>query len=361
MSLATSPTGYVWDLPKWVPRPRMPADNPMTLAKVNLGRHLFYEKRLSINQTVSCGSCHIQSLAFTDGKALAQGATGEIHPRNSMSLTNVAYLPVLTWANPLQTRLEDQALVPLFGEHPVEMGMAGREQEMISMLKQDPQYQNFFPEAFPEVNDPFTIHHLVQAIATFERTLISVNSPYDQYRYGGDTTAISAAAKRGEALFQSERLECFHCHSGFNFSDSLIHEQLAFQEIAFHNTGLYNLKGQGLYPYPNQGVYEISHKPADMGRFRTPTLRNIALTAPYMHDGSLSTLDDVIDHYSAGGQTIHTGPYAGVGSQNPFKSTFVKGFKLTSQERQDLVAFLESLTDPTFITNPLFSEPDQSS
>lgn len=352
-----SASKYEWDLPAWVPKPVVPETNPLTATKVDLGRHLFYDKRLSADGTLSCGSCHLQSLAFTDGKIQPTGVTGESHPRNSMSLTNVAYAPVLTWANPLLTRLETQALLPLFGEHPVEMGMAGREHQILELLRHDPQYQQAFPEAFPEAEDPYTLHRLTQAIAAFERTLISVRSPYDRYRYGGEPQGISAAAKRGESLFHSERLECFHCHGGFNFSDSVRHERLAFQEIAFHNTGLYNLDGQGRYPYPNQGLYEITQAPADMGRFKAPTLRNIAVTAPYMHDGSIPTLEDAIAHYAAGGRTIPTGPNAGVGRDNPWKSNFIVGFQLTAQERQDLLAFLESLTDQEFLTDVRFSDP----
>lgn len=352
-----SSSDYDWDLAEWVPKPVIPEDNPLTAAKVDLGRHLFYEKRLSADGSQSCGTCHLQSLAFSDGRIQPVGVTGESHPRNSMSLTNVAYAPVLTWANPLITQLEDQALLPLFGEHPVEMGMAGREGQILDLIQQDPFYQQAFPVAFPDTSTPYTLKTLTQAIAAFERTLISVNSPYDRYRYGGDPEAISAAARRGEALFHSERLECFHCHGGFNFSDTLMHERLAFKEIAFHNTGLYNLDPQGRYPYPNQGVYEITHNPEDMGRFKAPTLRNIAVTAPYMHDGSISTLEDAIDHYAAGGRTITQGPHGGVGSDNPWKSPFISGFQLTDPERQDLIAFLESLTDREFLTTPRLSDP----
>ncbi|GAB1538866.1 di-heme enzyme [Scytonema sp. NUACC21] len=332
----------------------------MSAAKVELGRHLFYEKRLSITGEFSCGSCHIQAKAFADAKPVAVGATGEKHPRNSMSLTNIAYNSVLTWANPIMKDLETQLLVPLFGEHPVEMGMAGREEEILTMLRGDAMYRQFFAAAFGAQDDYISIANLAKAIAAFERTLISVNSPYDRYRYGGEANAISAAAKRGEILFNSERLECFHCHGGINFSDSLKHERLAFQEIAFHNTGLYNIDGKGAYPPNNTGVYEITKTSSDMGRFKAPTLRNIALTAPYMHDGSIATLEEAIAHYAAGGRTISTGQYAGVGSKNPLKSTFIKGFKLTQAEKQDLLAFLQSLTDETFINNPAFSDPNSA-
>lgn len=354
---ASSTSVYNWNIPAWMPKPIVPADNPMNFQKVELGRHLFYEQRLSITGEFSCATCHLQKLAFTDGKTVAVGATGEKHPRNSMSLANIAYNPVLTWANPLMTKLENQALVPIFGEHPVEMGMVGREKQILAMLRDDAKYRQMFTDAFKNEKNPINLSNLTKALAAFQRSLISVNSPYDKYRFGGDTNAISPAAKRGEKLFNSEDLECFHCHGGINFTDSVMHEKLAFQEIAFHNTGLYNIDGKGSYPANNTGVYEITSKPTDMGHFKAPTLRNIALTAPYMHDGSIATLEEVIDHYQAGGRTIKTGEFAGIGSTNPFKSEFISGFKLSKSEKQDLLAFLRSLTDEEFIKNPAFSNP----
>lgn len=207
---------------------------------------------------------------------------------------------------------------------------------------------------------PVSVRNLTLAIAAFERTLNAFNSPYDRYRYGGESDAISAAAKRGEALFTSERLECFHCHSGLNFSDSTRHERSGFVEIAFHNTGLYNIDGQGAYPPNNTGLQEITLNPQDMGKFRAPTLRNIALTAPYMHDSSVPTLEAVIEHYAADGRTLDLVPSAGIGSQNPLKSSVVKGFTLTTDEKQDLLAFLNSLTDEHFIMNPKLSPPIES-
>lgn len=360
--LAVEPSitsNYQWNLPDWTPKPIVPADNPINSAKVELGRHLFYEKRLSITGDYSCGSCHLQSLAFTDGKKVGVGATGELHSRNSMSLANVAYNSVLTWANPLMTTVEQQGLLPLFGEHPVELGMVGKESEILAMLRDDSSYQTMFAAAFGEGDENINVNHLMQAIASFERTLVSFDSPYDRYRYSGERNAISKSAKRGEALFNSERLECFHCHGGLNFSDSIMHERLAFREIAFHNTGLYNIDGKGAYPPDNTGVYEITHKPADMGRFKAPTLRNIELTAPYMHDGSVATLEEAIAHYKAGGRTIDSGVYTGVGSKNPLKSHFISGFELAGQEKQDLLAFLRSLTDESFIHNPAFSDPQE--
>lgn len=344
-------------LPAWLPRPLVPADNPLTGEKAELGRRLFYDTRLSVTGEMSCGACHQQERAFTDGLPVAIGATGQLHPRNSMTLTNVAYLPVLTWANPLLEHLEQQALIPLFGETPVEQGLAGREQQLFELFRADPEYARLFPAAFPNESDPFTLGSMTRALASFQRTLISVDSPYDRYRYGRDPAAISELAKRGEALFFSEELECHHCHSGLNLTDSIRHQRLAFAETAFHNTALYNLDGQGAYPPQNTGLREITGKPEHMGRFRTPTLRNITLTAPYMHDGSIATLDGVLDHYREGGRTIPDGPHAGVGRLSPLKDLFLVGFPLSSDSRVALLAFLESLTDESFVRDPRFSDP----
>jgi cytochrome c peroxidase len=199
--------------------------------------------------------------------------------------------------------------------------------------------------------------NITKAIAAFERSLISYRSPYDRYNYGGDPSGMSAAALRGKDLFFSEKLECFHCHGGFNLSDSVEHGGSTFKEVMFHNTGLYNIGGTGAYPEGNAGVYESTHQAADMGRFRAPTLRNIAVTAPYMHDGSVDTLESALDHYSAGGRTIASGPYAGVGSDNPYKSELISGFELEAAERADVIAFLQTLTDDELLTDPRFADP----
>ena len=274
-----------------------------------------------------------------------------------MSLVNVAYSPVLTWANPLVRSLEQQALAPLFGEDPIELGMTGKEDLLIRRLKSDERYRKLFPAAFPAKPDPFTVRAVTQAIASFERTILSGDSPYDRYRNGDDPNAITEGAKRGEALFYSERLECFHCHGGFNFTGTVDYLDKGFAEVEFHNTGLYNLKGEFSYPSPNLGLYNFTHQEEDVGKFKAPTLRNIALTAPYMHDGSVATLEEAIDHYSSGGRTIAAGPNAGVGADNPNKSDFIKPFELTASEREDLLEFLRSLSDPAVLSDPALSDP----
>jgi cytochrome c peroxidase len=348
---------YQWSLPKGFPSPRVPADNLMSAAKVELGRHLFYDVRLSVNQTTSCATCHRQELAFTDGQSRAIGATGEVHPRASMSLANVAYAPTLAWANPSLTSLERQPLVPIFGEHPVEMGMAGREEELLANIRAERLYRTLFNAAYPNQNDPYTLGNVTKALASFVRILISGDSPYDRYKYRSEVNAISPAAKRGEQLFFGERLECFDCHNGFNLSGPTDSASMALGENTFENNGLYNLDGKGSYPTNNTGVFEITSDPADMGKFKIPTLRNIAVTAPYMHDGSIKSLSGVIDHYAAGGRVLKGGALAGDGRLSPLKSNLVRGFKITKQERKDLIAFLKSLTDEKFLRNSRFANP----
>jgi cytochrome c peroxidase len=347
---------YDWELPEGVPLPAVPVDNPMSETKVELGRHLFYEKRLSMNGSTACATCHTQELAFTDGLARSVGATGELHPRGSMTLVNAAWSARLTWANHLLDTLEVQALTPMFGERPIEMGMAGREEEIVRTLREDDYYRDAFPAAFAADSDPYSILNVVRALASFVRTISSFNSPYDRY-IRGDSDALTAGQLRGMDMFFSERLECFHCHGGFNFTDSSTHADALVQSVGFHNNGLYNIGAAGQYPADNTGLYDLTGERRDMGHFKAPTLRNIALTSPYMHDGSIETLAGVIEHYERGGRLIAAGPYAGDGSRNPYRSEFVRGFTLSAQERADLIAFLESLTDESVLQNPDFSDP----
>jgi cytochrome c peroxidase len=343
-----------WHLPSGVLPPPVPADNPMSAAKVDLGRHLFYETRLSRNGTQSCASCHEQARAFTDGRAHSVGSTGQAHARGSMSLVNVAYSAVLTWANPAMKRLEDQALVPMYGDHPIELGL-DRSDGWLSALERDPVYSPLFAAAFPGGGPSVTRDHAVYAIAAFERSIVSMRSPYDRYHFDRDETAVPDAVKRGEVLFHSRPLSCFMCHGGAHFSSSmgLVERQAA----EFHNTGLYNLGGLFSFPADDTGLYQITHDPKDVGRFKAPTLRNVAVTAPYMHDGSVATLEDAIDHYAAGGRTIVEGPNRGVGRDNPNKSPSIQGFTLTAAQRADVVAFLRSLTDEPLLRDPRFANP----
>ena len=348
---------FIWNLPSWVPTPIVPADNLMSVAKVDLGRRLFYEKNLSINKTMSCGTCHQQEKAFTDGKRVAIGATREKHSKNTPTLTNVAYSAILTWSDPNARRLEDHPLTPLFGVDPVEMGMNGQGLRIVEFLESDPVYNMSFRTSFSESKVKVSIKNVAKSLAAFQRTLVSFSSPYDRYRYSEDESAISTSAKNGEKLFFSERLNCFQCHQALFFTDSYSFSGLPFEEIAFHNTGLYNLSGNGGYPVTNTGLHKHTGRSDDMGRFRTPSLRNIALTAPYMHDGSIDTLDEVLEFYSRGGRKIEKGALAGDGARNPFKSSFVRGFLLSPTEKREVVSFLKSLTDTSFVQEPGYSLP----
>ncbi len=353
---ASASLPYAWNLPPGFPLPALPDDNRMSVAKVELGRHLFYDTRLSENGTYSCGTCHEQARAFTDGKPQAIGSTGQAHPRGSMSLANVAYAATLTWGHPYLASLERQAQLPMFGDAPVELGLRSQA-ELERLVLGLPEYAPMFDAAFPEEEAKVTLINIERAIASFERSLISGQAPFDRWLMTGDESAIGDSAKRGYALFNTETFECYHCHGGFAFTDHVRFADEAFPQVLYHNTGLYNIDGRGAFPAPNTGVEAVSENPADMGRFKAPTLRNIAVTAPYMHDGSIGNLSEVLDHYAAGGRTISDSPNAGVGSRNPFKSNFVRGFRMTDAERADLLAFLESLTDPDFLANPAHSDP----
>lgn len=339
---------YPWRLPQAFPPPYVPPDNPVTPAKVELGRRLFYDKRLSGNLTYSCADCHQPQRAFTDGLSHALGSTGQSHPRSAMSLTNVGYEATLTWAEPEVQSLEQQVVIPMFNQEPVELGLAGRTEEALGRLSSDPGYVQSFADAFPEQNGEITLHTVQQALATFERTLISMDSPYDRYVFGGQSDALTKSAQRGMRLFFSKRLACSQCHSGFNFAGPVRTERDEPPTPVFHNTGLYNLDGQGAYPAQDTGLHKSTGRAGDMGRFRAPTLRNIAVTAPYMHDGSIATLGGVLEHYAAGGRS---------GRGNPLTSPLLKGFKLDDQQKADLIEFLNSLTDQGFLTDPRFSAP----
>jgi len=250
--------------------------------------------------------------------------------------------------------LERQILLPLFGQEPVEMGVTGHEKDILATLD-TVNYRRLTKQAFGD--EILDFDRIVMSLASFSRSLISLNSPFDHYAYNMEDEALTPSQIRGMNLFFSEKLECHHCHGGFNFTQSTTHEKQQLDLRAFHNTGLYNTAGQYNYPKQDTGLYEVTGKIQDIGRFRTPTLRNIELTAPYMHDGSLETLSDVVDFYAAGGRHITQGTRQGDGRDNKNKSQFVKGFALDKTQKQDLLAFLNGLTDREFVTNATHSNP----
>ena len=358
---------FRWGLPPGVSPPRLPLEAPMTPERVELGRHLFYDTRLSGNGTQSCATCHIQALAFTDGRAQAIGSTGERHPRAAMSLVNVAYRDALTWANPTLRSLEEQALVPMFGTDPVELGLTGHEPRVYAALAASPVYQRLFAAAFPPpppadahedgIEPLVTTANVALALAAFQRSIVSFRSPYDRYRFHGDEAALTPAARRGMAIFFSRRGRCGGCHLGHTVSTDLglnldggskastspVSDPPVF---LFHNTGLYDLPGPMPYPADNTGKHAHTGKLEDAGRFRIPSLRNVAVTAPYMHDGSIAALGEVLDHYVAGGR-----------APNPQQSESIQPLTLRDDERRDLIAFLQSLTDEALLRDPRWSDP----
>jgi cytochrome c peroxidase len=345
---------YQWPIIEGFPKPQVPQDNPMSQAKVNLGKALFFDKNLSANQEQACASCHHQVYAFGENIPHSFGSTKQEHRRNSPALVNIAYNKTLTWAHDGLTSIEQQILLPMFGESPVELGITGHEEEVLERFE-TAHYDELFSHAFPDQTVSFDL--IVKSLASYVRSLISLNSPFDTYAYLADDDAISASALRGMNLFFSERLECHHCHGGFNFTQSTSHEKQLIDRRPFHNTGLYNVSRDTIskksgYPKHDTGLAEISTLGRDDGRFRAPTLRNIEVSAPYMHDGSIASLSEVIDFYAAGGRNVITGESQGDGRNNPLKSQFIKGFILTAEEKSDLIEFLKTLTDQTFLSDP---------
>ncbi len=308
------PPAYVWQLPRGFPTPAVPADNAMSEAKVALGQRLFFEPRLSITGTYSCASCHDPARSFSDGRAVALGATGDSLPHSAMALVNVTYNISFGWTKPALRSLEAQMLEPLLNEHPVEIGLAGRERALADTLAADPSYAAAFATAFPERRAPVSFDSLVKAIAAFERTLLCGDSPFDRYVFSGRHDALSADAKRGMALFYSSRAGCSTCHSGFNFSGNW--------RDARGETGKASFATNGTGEQP----------------MRVPTLRNIALTAPYMHDGRFASLEAVVDHYAGVAQNARDDGHTRIDRR-------LRAFDLSKSERPELIAFLESLTD----------------
>lgn len=302
--------------PVGLPFVPIPRDNPVTVEKTELGRRLFYDKKLSFNNTLSCASCHSPLLGFADGRSLSVGAVGKTGVRNAPSIMNAAYDLALFWDG-RATSLEDQVGVPM--EDPVEMNQ--HHAVTVSKIGADPSYQQQFASAFGP--GPITIGKIEKALASFERTLLSGDSPFDRYEFGGDKTALSPAAIRGLDIFKDPaKGNCVACHTiGKTYA--------LFTDGKFHNTGL-GVDAEG--ELTDLGRYAETKVETDKGAFKTPSLRNVAESAPYMHDGSLKTLNDVVDFYVGGGNS------------NPYLDKNMKPLNLTARDRSDLVEFLKSLS-----------------
>lgn len=304
------------------PSMQIPDDNPLTVEGIALGRKLFYDPILSGDSTQSCSSCHLQENAFSDPKQFSIGIDGLAGDRNASAIVNPGWLPSAFWDG-RATSLEDQALGPV--PNPIEM-----HQEWVDALVKlnaDSLYSTDFKVAFGEIT--ITKELVAMAIAQFERTLISDQSKYDLFL--DDQLSLSPLEAAGFNLFFSEKAECFHCHGTPLFTDN-----------DFHNNGLDEI-------LTDPGYMDVTKNSADDGKFRTPTLRNIEFSAPYMHDGRFQTLEEVIDFYSEGVKTSH--------SIDPLMPNDKGGFHWTALEKLQLIAFLKALSDTNFINNPEFSNP----
>lgn len=313
------PTAYTLEIPTGFPQPVLDPDNPFTKEKVELGRMLFYDPILSRDSSISCASCHFQENAFSDITAISTGIEGRQGFRNAAPLFNLAWHPYFNKDGGTPT-IELQMFVPIQDENEMDHNLVFAAER----LAKNTFYQHQFRRAFDREPD---IYGITRSIGLFERTLISADSPFDRYYYHGDSAALSPAARRGWDIFRSDSTNCATCHSLPYFTN-----------YAFENNGYFSA-------YPDAGRARVTLVPSDEGKFKIPSLRNIALTAPYMHDGSAATLGEIIDQYQAGG--------TGWVNQSPL----IQPFQLTPDQKADLIAFLHSLTDQAFTENKAYTKP----
>ncbi len=336
-------------LPLGLPPVPIPADNPQNPEKIALGKKLFMDKRFSADSTVSCATCHDPAKAFTDGLPIAEGIQKKKGTRNSPTVINAAYYTTQFWDGRAAS-LEEQAKGPFV--NPVEHGLKNYA-PIIKIIKKDPEYPTLFKKAFGINPDKITIDHVVKAIAAFERTVIAGDSPFDRYMYGGQKDAMSESAIRGLEIFRT-KARCQDCHR-------IGQTSATFTDNKFHNLGVgfsaieprlmeivekvRKAKEKGLAldetvlqkrEISELGRFVVTLNIEDIGRFKTPTLRNVAVTGPYMHDGSLDTLKEVIELYNQGGE------------ENPMLDSGIRPLKLTEQEKADLLEFLKALTSPEY-------------
>ena len=306
---AAEKTGFMPPIPLGLEQDQfyIPKDNPLTKEKIELGRFLFFDKRLSKNNTIACSSCHIPELAFTDGQPVSAGVNHQQGGRSAPTAINRAFSKAQFWDGRAAT-LEDQSVGPFV--NPIEHAFADY-REMVDKMNKIEGYKKRFKEVF---GGEITVDRIGKAIATFQRTLLSGNSPFDRYDSGGDEKALSASAQRGLDLFRN-KARCTKCHSGFNFTDE-----------KFHNLGIGFDKDT-----VDTGRFHVTKDPKDMGAFKTPGLREISRTAPYMHDGRFPTPMDVVNFYNQGG------------IKNPFQDPLIIPLELTENEKRDLVEFLRNL------------------
>ena len=310
-------TPYTILTPEGFPNMTIPEDNPNTVEGIALGKKLFNEPLLSADGTQSCASCHFQSANFSDTNQFSSGITGQIGNRNASTIVNAGWNTSNFWDGRVVS-LEDQAFEPI--TNPIEMNNTWINVE--NTLNANEDYQILFKEAFNI--DYIDSTHVVKAIAQFERSLVSSNSKFDKF-YRGEIS-LSPSELNGYAIYNSERGDCFHCHGTLLFTDNL-----------FHNNAI-----ESEEPFSDNGFGDVTYNPSDNGKFKTPSLRNIEYSAPYMHDGRFATLEQVLEHYNSGGHYTST--------VDPLMKKIGIGLQLTNQELFDLLAFLKTLSDEDYVS-----------
>lgn len=328
-----TPTPYKLQVPPGFPPPILNPNNPLTVEGVELGRHLFYEKKLSRDNSMSCASCHKQEFAFSDApNKLSKGVDGLAGTFNAMHIVNMAWLENFFW-NGRSPSLEDQAFHPIVD--PLEMNTTW--EAVLKKLREDPKYPPMFKKAFG--TEEITVERVTKAIAQFERTLISGNSKYDKWRRG--ETTLTELELFGFTMFETERGDCFHCHGSTTTGNMFG----AFGQLIFTNNGV---EPEATMPL---GRMAVTGNPADRGKFKIPSLRNVAVTFPYFHDGRFQSLQEVIEFYNMGGHPSST--------IDPNMKAAGVGRNWTQYEKSALLAFLNTLTDVDFLTDPRFSDPNE--
>lgn len=311
---------YFYEVPSYFPQMHIPEDNAPTDIRVELGRHLFFDKGLSRDNTISCGTCHLPEKAFTDQLVKSKGIENRVTKRNSPTLLNVAYNSRFMFDGGAPT-LELQVLAPIDEHTEFDFDIV----LIAERLSANQQYQEWSREAYDRDLDPYVI---MRSIAAFERSLLSFQSPFDQYYYQGDENAISESAKNGWELFKTREIGCINCHA----------------PPLFTNSNFYHI---GLEDLGDEGRRRVTGMEEDRGKFKTPTLRNLSYTFPYMHDGRFETLEEVVEHFNSGGV------------EHPNKDTRIVPLELSEEEKNDIIAFLNSLNDDSFKYKEEYQNPQK--
>lgn len=309
--------------------------------KREFGHYLFFDKALSFNITKSCSSCHDPKLAFTDGYRKSLGATADLHQRNSSSLLNISSFRYFTASDSTLTTLEKQLQNPFFNNKFIELGVSGYEDEILKRIKSNSDYQKIFSH-FKQSAHEISMQLIISSLAEYCKQLNSYQSKYDRYLQDPKSNILTESEKEGMNLFFSDTFACSECHGGINFNTPKSNPENIFLKNGFFREYRTNVATKFSEDF---GLYNISHKTQDIGRFRIPSLRNIMLTSPYMHDGNIETITEVLQKYSQGGMI------------NAPKDKRIKGFNMTKLEENNIISFLTTLTDTSYYSNPLFLNP----